>query len=299
MIILKDRKRILWDSFKFSMNNFLVQLMTSNLMVFLIDFYTSDPKKIQSDLDEYSNSVKEYDSENQIHKSIIGLRLGIRLSSSKALSKEFSSDDFVNTLKEFNFSNLNLVNQLILLYTIFESLLGVVFDIISEMNPMVWKKIKINFNKKQIEHLLNTNKINDCYIEKYRYNMSTGKIKERFKLIKKELNFPLEKLTELINELDKFKAIRDIYIHNNGLVNEKLKELIKTDLEINEKFPLTNSYIRKISDTINTTFLIISALIAIKLEVTEDEYFEFIGGDKYNEFLESKLGRKVKLKFIK
>ncbi len=293
----KRKNQLLWEYFKTLTTNYLEQLMTSRLSTFLITLYTLHPENIQSDMDEIGKAIEDYDKDNPIHRSLLELRLGLWASSDKMFSGNFSSKDSVDMLKKFDFVNLSLINQLIIQYTIFESFLITVFEILGDLNSKLWKKEEIKINKTKLEKLLKSDEIDAYFKDEYQFQVSKGKISKRFSKLKKELDMPISDIKKQIDELEKFKAIRDIYVHNDGKVNRKFQNLVETDIELDKKYPITLNYLLDISQHIRIIIFTVVHAIAKKLNVPIDELSDFVGFDGFIDFIKQITGKDIYIKY--
>jgi len=279
------KNQFLWDYFKTNTENFLRQFIAANQATAITVLYTSVlSDKLVTDIDALGKSIKKYELKNPIHESVLRLRLGLWLMSGgsfisgKIHTWEKVSERMPKILEDYDFMKISLSNELIFQYTIFESFLSLVFEILSELKPKLWQKEKINIDYIKLNKLIKSYELEDYYKDRFYFLISIGKINDRFKKLNNYgLKIPLQEIRETIDGLEKFKAVRDIYVHNNGKVNRKFKTLVETNIEIDKEYPLTINYLNEIEDYITSAFFILAVEVGQKLKVTNDEILQFTG----------------------
>ena len=148
----------------------------------------------------------------------------------------------------------------VMLYSYFDSYLKDCLYYIFKVKPEKWHKshVKLSFNE------IKQNITEDQVIEKHIEENFSRNICTFMDSVYKNLNNRSDSLfsKEQLKLLEENVEVRNILIHNFGIIDNKFKKKVDTILEIGEKFPITHSYV------IRTFYLINDLMLGIYNEIT-------------------------------
>lgn len=180
-----------------------------------------------------------------------------------------SSDEFemIKLIMRSHFQSEFIVQMVYIYYfTLFDAYISDSLEIIFSNNP---KSLKTNKKSLSIEELLNFTDINDLHsaiVEDELHTFGYLSFKEQIKYLNEKFNF---QFTENIDFIRQRIAIRNLLVHNKGLINGQfLKDFPKSEHEFGDKIILSPRFICTTFNNCNKFIYQYQELLLTKFKIT-------------------------------
>lgn len=250
--VVNMNKNELWENYKNTLDFSLKQMLTSRFTRSLLLIFLED-----SDLD-----LREWYKETKDTNILFLLNDDIKFAKSEIIGTlkeitiidetpgETEIDKFIHSFKEFNYLKLNRSKDLIFLYTILEEYLVLIYEILCI----------VKIGKKRSRRYVDNGFMSDRFI----------------KLNEMDLRYTTQ---DFINEFDKFRLIRNLYVHHGGRVTKHFKKETGSKLDVGQEYPITKKYLIEIIFKLRLFMIECTFRIGKKFDIPLEQILNLIHSD--------------------
>jgi len=250
--VVNMNKNELWENYKNTLDFSLKQMLTSRFTRSLLLIFLED-----SDLDlrEWYKETKDTNILSFLNDDINFAKYEIietleEITIQDETPGETDIDKFIHSFNEFNYLKLIRSKYLIFLYTILEEYLVLIYEILCI----------VKIGKKRSR----------------RY-VANGFMSDRFtKLNEMDLRYTTQ---DFINEFDKFRLIRNLYVHHGGRVSKHFKKETGSKLDVGQEYPITKKYLIEITFKLRLFMIFCTFRIGKELDIPLEQILNLIHSD--------------------